>query len=202
MRGLRISAPVWILVLAVGVAVAPHAFAQPNPPHTVWGAITNADASVPDPGDITFTATIAGKGTLTESSTGCVVETVGAETQYSIECGYFDQAWADGDVLVIQMNNTSNGQAKTVNVTIDERQGFQRQDIQLEIQVGAATKLAFTAQPPGICANWSIFAPDAPRSRPMGVWRCLFSLPSTRHPPQSVSDSTVMRPVNGATVIR
>ena len=77
--------------IACGLAVAlfmlaltPVAFAQPNTPKLVWGAVTTSTGGVPAPGDVTFTAYIQTRpgDTLTQDSNGCGVETVGLETEY------------------------------------------------------------------------------------------------------------------------
>jgi len=114
---------------------SPSAMAQVHQPKMVWGTITTSDAAVPDPLSITFTAYIETRPgeTLTESSTGSSVETVGSETQYIIECGNFPTQWEAADVLVIEMNGP-DGESKTASLTLVDTPGqeAQRLDIQLE----------------------------------------------------------------------
>ena len=101
----------------------------------VWGTITTSDASAPDPASVTFTAYVQTRPgeTLTESSTGSLVETMGSETQYIVECGNFATQWQDGDVLVIDMNGP-DGESKSASITLVDTPGqeAQRLDIQLE----------------------------------------------------------------------
>ncbi|MFA5206070.1 MAG: InlB B-repeat-containing protein [Lentisphaeria bacterium] len=117
---------------------------EPRMPHEVFGTITNADSSSPDASVITFTAYITARPTeiLTQTSTGCVVTSSGGLTQYDIDVSRFTTQWQPGDELTIVMNNTGNGQAKTVPVSLVSGDQPQ-QDIQL---VEATVVVTFDAR--------------------------------------------------------
>ncbi len=121
----------WLAAVAF-VAVAASSAEAVNTPKLVWGTVVNSDSSVPDPTDITFAAHIEGRSgeVLTQASAGCGVETVGAETQYYLECGNFTTQWQPGDILVIQATNNANGESASPSPTLDAT-GAQRLDIQL-----------------------------------------------------------------------
>jgi len=125
------------LCLLVGIvvlfALAPSsATAQVHTPKMVWGTVTTSTGGVPNPAGVTFSAYIQTRPgeVLTETSSGCSVETVSSETQYIIECGSFATQWQAGDTLVIDMDGP-DGESKSTNVVLDS-EGQQRLDIQLE----------------------------------------------------------------------
>jgi len=126
---------VWLWAVAVLLFAASGAFGQVHEPKLVWGSVTNSDDSVPVPGDISFTAHIQARPweTLNQTSPGCGVETVAAETQYYVECGNFATQWQVGDVLVIEMQNSANGESKTETLVLDDT-GQQRLDVKLAAQ--------------------------------------------------------------------
>lgn len=85
-------------------------------PYLIVGTVHNADNSVPADNDITFSAYISTRTSeiLTQASNGCAY----GSGLYSVEIGSFPTAWAVGDVLVVEILNLNELQAKTKQITL------------------------------------------------------------------------------------
>ncbi len=101
--------------------------------HTAYGKVFNSDNSVPGNSDITFVAFIKSRPSevQTESSTGS-----GYENGYwNVSCGDFPTAWEVGDVLQVDVTNTTNGETGTVEVTLTSEGNDMAEDLYLEFVV-------------------------------------------------------------------
>ena len=112
----------WLIFSVVLVAVFCAMFMAHVPqakaagPYLIVGTVNNADNSVPADNDITFSAYISTRTgeILTQASNGCAY----GSGLYSVEVGNFPTAWSVNDVLVVEILNLNELQAKTKQITL------------------------------------------------------------------------------------
>ena len=87
-------------------------------PHTAFGQVFNADASMPADGDVEFESYVTTRPgeVLTESSTGCSY----SGGYWSVGVGNFSTAWSVGEVLQTNVHNLVNGETGSVQVALTD----------------------------------------------------------------------------------
>jgi len=104
------------MVIAVVLITAGSMWAQ-GVPHPLYVEVQNGSSVSPATGDLTFEAWLTNdpSSVLTESSTGCFYT---APPGCGVECGNFAQAWTAGDVVHIEVEQTSTGDVGTGEFTL------------------------------------------------------------------------------------
>ncbi len=99
--------------------------------HSIWGSLENSDTSTPANGVVSFSAYIQTRPgeTITQASSSSYYQ----DGYWGLDLTDFPTGFANGDVLVVDFQNSVNYEIKQVQIVMISQVGSQREDVTLEM---------------------------------------------------------------------